>query len=142
MLQALEADGVTPTGSLIQLIDRSDADGPLIESPSLASVGGTYYLTFSSNYYNTMYYDISYATASSITGPWTKAQAPNAPLLVSGDASTGGNLGAPGGADFNSDGSAIVFHAFLNGTDIHQGRAMYTAELNAGGGVITVAGGT
>lgn len=65
MLQALEVDGVTPTGDPVQLIDRDEVDGPLIEAPSMADVGGTYYLTFSSNYYNTLYYDISYATGPS-----------------------------------------------------------------------------
>lgn len=33
--------------------------------------------------YDTTFYDVSYATASDIAGPYTKAQAPNAPLLVS-----------------------------------------------------------
>ena len=73
-----------------------------------------------------------------MSGPFTKVQVPNAPLLVSGDSSSTGSLGGPGGADFNKDGSAIVFHAFLKGQDIGNGRAMYTAELNVGGGVIQV----
>ncbi|KAJ5946876.1 hypothetical protein N7454_003715 [Penicillium verhagenii] len=138
MLQALSSDAVTPNGDPIQLLDRDDADGPLIEAPSLANVDGTYYLSFSSNMYDTTAYDVSYATASALAGPYTKAQAPNAPLLVSGDPSNVGNLAGPGGADFNTDGSKIVFHAFENGQNIDNGRAMYVANIGVSGGVITI----
>ena len=41
-----------------------------------------YYLFFSSNVYNTLYYDISYAVSQSVTGPFTKVQGPNAPFLT------------------------------------------------------------
>lgn len=138
MLQALNSDAVTPNGDPTQILDRDDADGPLIEAPSLANVDGTYYLTFSSNTYSTLNYDTSYATASAIGGPYTKAQAPNAPLLSSGDPSDVGNLGGPGGADFSGDGSKIVFHAFENGQNLDNGRAMYSASVSFSGGVITV----
>ncbi|KAJ5740170.1 hypothetical protein N7493_000042 [Penicillium malachiteum] len=138
LLQELNSDAVTPNGGTTQLLDRDDNDGPLIEAPSLANVDGTYYLSFSSNTYDTTSYDVSYATASALTGPYTKTQAPNAPLLVSGDPSNFGNLAGPGGADFNGDGSKIVFHAFENGQTIDKGRAMYVADINVSGGVITI----
>ncbi|KAJ5106905.1 arabinan-endo 1-5-alpha-L-arabinase [Penicillium angulare] len=138
MLQALNSDAVTPNGDATQLLDRDDADGPLIEAPSLVNVDGTYYLSFSSNMYDTTNYDVSYATASALTGPYTKAQAPNAPLLVSGDPSSVGDLAGPGGADFNGDGSKIVFHAFENGQNIDNGRAMYVANIGVSGGVIAI----
>ncbi|EPS32625.1 putative alpha-L-arabinofuranosidase [Penicillium oxalicum 114-2] len=138
MLQKLKSDAVTPDGDPIKLIDRDEIDGPLVEAPSLAKVGGTYYLTFSSNWYNTPKYDISYAVASKITGPWQKVHGPDAPLLVSGDSSNVGPLSGPGGADFNEDGSKIVFHAFKNGKSIDDGRAMYVADLSMSKGVIHV----
>lgn len=138
MLQGLNSDAVTPNGDPTQLLDRDDADGPLIEAPSLANVDGTYYLSFSSNMYDTTDYDVSYATASALTGPYTKAQAPNAPLLVSGDPSNVGDLAGPGGADFSADGLKIVFHAFENGQNIDDGRAMYVADVSVSGGVITI----
>ncbi|KAJ5527129.1 hypothetical protein N7513_011288 [Penicillium frequentans] len=138
MLQGLNSDAVTPNGDSTQLLDRDDADGPLIEAPSLANVDGTYYLSFSSNMYDTTDYDVSYATASALTGPFTKVQAPDAPLLVSGDPSNVGNLAGPGGADFSADGSKIVFHAFENGQNIDNGRAMYVADISVSGGVITI----
>jgi beta-xylosidase len=138
MLQGLNSDAITPNGGATQLLDRDNNDGPLIEAPSIAKVGGTYYLSFSSNMYDTTKYDVSYATAGAIAGPYTKAQAPNAPLLVTGASSNVGNLSGPGGADFNSDGSKIVFHAFENGKDITNGRAMYVADIAASNNVLSV----
>lgn len=139
MLQQMEADGTTTTGSPIQLIDRSDLDGPLIEAPSLLLSNGIYYLSFSSNYYNTEYYDTSYAYASSITGPWTKQSAPYAPLLVTGtETSDDGALSAPGGADFSVDGTKILFHANLNGQDISGGRALFAASITEASDVVTL----
>ena len=41
-----------------------------------------YYLFFSSNVYSTLKYDISYAVSRSVTGPFKKVHAPNAPFLV------------------------------------------------------------
>ncbi|KAJ5980604.1 glycosyl hydrolase [Penicillium waksmanii] len=138
MLQGLNSDAVTPNGDPTQLLDRDDADGPLIEAPSLAKVDGTFYLTFSSNVYSTKDYDVSYATAPALKGPYTKAQAPDAPLLVSGDSSDVGELGGPGGSDFNADGSKIVFHAFENGENMDKGRAMWVADIHCGDGVISI----
>lgn len=139
MLQQMESDGVTPTGDPIELIDRSDADGPLIEAPSLVLSNGIYYLGFSSNYYWTQYYDTSYAYATSITGPWTKQVEPYAPLLVTGtETSTSGALSAPGGADFSVDGTKMVFHADLNGANVSDGRAMFVATISEANDVITL----
>ncbi|KAL4807461.1 glycosyl hydrolase [Aspergillus unguis] len=137
LLQKVASDGITPDGDAVQILDRDAADGDLVEAPSLVLVDGTYYLTFSSNAYNTLSYDTSYATASSVAGPYTKAQAPDAPLLVSGDASSSGPLGGPGGADF-LDGGRIAFHAFNDGQSIDSGRGMWVANVQIGGGVITL----
>ncbi|KAI9746482.1 MAG: hypothetical protein M1818_000195 [Claussenomyces sp. TS43310] len=105
MLQQMENDAVTPVGSPVQILDRGQYDGPLIEAPDIIrSSAGTYILFFSSNCYSTTLYDVSYATASAVTGPWTKS---SAPLLVTGDY----NLTSPGGASASLDGTAIVFHA-------------------------------
>ncbi|KAL2826706.1 glycosyl hydrolase [Aspergillus cavernicola] len=138
MLQKLGSDAVTPDGDPVQILDRDDADGPLVEAPSLLKVDGTYYLSFSSNMYNTLAYDVSFATASSITGPYTKAQDPDAPLLVSGDGSDVGPLGGPGGADFLDDGTKMVFHAFRDGQSIDSGRGMWVVDISVGDGKITL----
>ncbi len=137
MLQKLQGDGLVPDGDPVPILDRDDEDGPLIEAPSLVKVDGTYYLTFSSNMYDSLDYDVSYATASAVAGPYTKAKNPDAPLLVSGDPGSDGNLGGPGGADF-LDGGRIVFHAFNNGNDIEDGRGVWIADIAIGDGKITV----
>lgn len=111
MLQQVDAmDGTTPIGNPIPILDRSNFDGPLIEAPSLVrSCEGTYILFFSSNCFNTELYDTSYATASSIVGPYTKSATP---LLQSGKPRLpDGELKSPGGADVSVDGTRIVFHA-------------------------------
>lgn len=139
MLQRLKSDGVTPDGEAKKLLDRDDLDGPLIEAPSLVLRDGTYYLSFSSNLYSTTKYDVSYATASAVTGPYKKAQGSDAPLLQTGDTTSDGKkLAAPGGSDFSEDGGKIVFHAFRNGENMDQGRAMFSADITLSKGKITV----
>lgn len=136
MLQALEPDGITPTGDPIKLLDRDASDGILIEAPSLVRsvVSGTYFLSYSSHYYASLHYDVGYATGPAVKGPFTKAQAP---LLVTGDNTTNaGPLGGPGGADFSVDGTRIVFHAFENGRNLTNGRALYTSGIVLEGDVI------
>lgn len=76
MLQKLAADGVTPVNNPIELLDRGDADGPLIEAPNLLLYGGAYFSFFSSNRFSTTLHDISYVTASSVKGLFTKPPAP------------------------------------------------------------------
>lgn len=127
MLQQLATDGHTLVGSATELLDRSDADGPLIEAPNLVLASdGTYVLFFSSNCYSTTLYDISYATSSSLTGPYTKS---SAPLLVTGDY----GLTAPGGATSTVGGDELVFHA-----NCDQGRCMYETSYSFADGVVTI----
>lgn len=136
MLQKMKSDGVQVDGDPIKLLDRDEIDGPLIEAPSMLYHDGIYYLTFSSNYYNTDKYDTSYGYATSITGPWKKQQGPYAPLLKTGTGSkNAGKLTAPGGADFSVDGDKIVFHANLEGT----GRAMFVSNITVKDNIISLA---
>lgn len=132
MLQAVEADGVTPTGTATQILDRDTSDGPLVEAPSLVLVSGTYYLFFSSNCYNGLDYDTSYATASAVGGPYTKA---SSPLLVSGD--DGGALNSPGSVTVGPAGTQMVFHSDSVAGDSSL-RQMWTAGIAARGGVVSV----
>ena len=84
-----------------------------------------YYLFFSSNSYNTLAYDISYAVSQSVTGPFTKVQAPNAPFLTSGTDGTAG----PGGAtaiNVLDQYVNMAFHSDINGQNASGGRAMWT----------------
>lgn len=85
MIQRVEQDGWTKVGDPIELLRNDETDGPLIENPALILVDGIHYLTFSSNWYNSEFYDVSYATATSVLGPYTKARDPDAPLIVTDD---------------------------------------------------------
>ncbi|KAJ6528101.1 glycosyl hydrolase [Mycena capillaripes] len=137
-IQPLGANGYTLQGSATQLITNDSADGGIVEAPSLVYWDGFYYLFFSSNSYNSLLYDVSYAVAKSVTGPYTKVQAPHAPLLVSGKCGTAG----PGGAtviNVLDKFVSAVFHSDINGKNASGGRAMWQiADLTLSNGVATV----
>lgn len=111
------------------VLDRSDADGPLVEAPSLVKVNGVYVLFFSSNCFSGALYDTSYATADNIKGPYTKAQAPDAPLLQTGTPYS--QLFSPGGLDVGPGGVNVVFHADLGTTS--DTRQMYAGQISITG---------
>lgn len=131
MLQQVDSDGLTKIGDAVQILDRDDADGPLVEAPSLVKIDGTYYLTFSSNMYNTDYYDTSFATSGVVTDSFVKAQAPDAPLLQTGDQA----LDSPGGADMlvTDSGNFMAWHG-----DCPEGRCMFISTFSATDGKITI----
>ncbi|TID15233.1 putative glycoside hydrolase family 43 [Venturia nashicola] len=121
MLQEVASDGITPVGGATQILDRIDADGPLIEAPNLTILNGQYYLFFSSNCFNLPEYDISFAVSNSVYGPFTRG----GPFLVTPDL----GLTAPGGASISKDGSYIVFHAGAVGA-----RNLYAGKIEQQGG--------
>ena len=121
MLQKLAADAVTPVGAPVQILDRDFRDGPLVEAPSMArSRDGTYFLFFSSNCWDSTEYDVTWATAPALAGPYTK----RGPLYVHG---THG-LQSPGGMDIDQDGTHMAFHANFRGS-----RQLYTTQVSLQG---------
>ncbi|KAF2085715.1 glycoside hydrolase family 43 protein [Saccharata proteae CBS 121410] len=129
MQQKVQGDGITPIGNAYEVLDRDDGDGPLVEAPSIMRTSdGRYILFFSSNCYSTINYDVTYAIADNVAGPYTKY----GPLFVS--QSTYG-LWSPGGATIAADGQHLVFHAYLAaGSSI---RGMYTAEISVSGNTVS-----
>ncbi len=127
MLQPLLSDGVTANGAAIQLLDRGTADGPLIEAPNLIEYNGVYFLFFSSNCYSGTLYDVSYAYATSVTGPYTKS---SAPLMVTNSPF---ELTSPGGATATRDGTGLVFHA-----NCAAGRCMFERSIKISGTTVTI----
>lgn len=118
----MEEDGVTLQGIGTVILDNNGIeDEGTVEAPSLVEINGTYVLFFSSGCFTTSNYTVSYATASSITGPYTRAAQP---LFESG------NLGlySPGGMSIYKDGEHMVFHARLG-----DGRALYNAVIGLNG---------
>ena len=98
---------------------KTNSSVSVTEAPSLLkSSNGTYFLFFSSGCFATPNYTVSYATASNLTGPYTRA---NGPLFKTGD---GNGLKAPGGMSIWSDNRHMVLHA-----NYGSGRAMYTTLI-------------
>lgn len=124
MLQPVADDGYTFTGNAISLLNNNGtADQGIIEAPQLIrSRTGTYFLFFSSGCFATSSYTVSYATASSLEGPYTRA---NAALFKTGD---GNGFTAPGGMSIWSDNRHMVFHA-----NSKAGRSMHTTLISLDG---------
>lgn len=105
MLQEMNInDWITPVGIPVQILDRTDEDGPLIEAPAIIRSPDNHYLLFySSHCYDSVDYDVKYAVANSITGPYTRKGS----LLSSGQF----GLTSPGGATPTPGGDVLLFHA-------------------------------
>ncbi|CAD0096128.1 unnamed protein product, partial [Aureobasidium vineae] len=123
------ADGVTPDGQDITILDRIQGDGPLVEAPVIArSAEGIYFLFFSSGCTRDPSYDVKYAFARDVRGPYERAKKP---LLRTGDF----NLTAPGsiGLTDMEDGTfGMVFHARVQAS-YGRVRAMYTTTIRFNG---------
>ncbi|MDG4825243.1 family 43 glycosylhydrolase [Asanoa sp. WMMD1127] len=134
-LQRVAADGVTLQGARVELLrsGRSEENG-VIEAPALTKVGNSYVLFYSLGGYGGDAYQTSYATATALTGPYTKAYRS---LLTT--ASLDGAVRGPGGADVvrESGGDHIVFHGWINN---NTARGMYVAALGWSGGYPVVRG--
>ncbi|KAK2024998.1 glycosyl hydrolase family 43 protein [Colletotrichum zoysiae] len=125
MMQEVQADGVTKVGDAVQVLGRTDADGPLVEAPNLVRTGdGLYILFFSSFCFNSDRYNVNYATSRSLKGPYQRAPRM---LLQTGDF----NLTAPGGATSKVGGGQMVFHAVCPGAA--PSRCMYQTAYSVTG---------
>ncbi|KAK3309455.1 glycosyl hydrolase [Chaetomium strumarium] len=123
-----ETDGVTLVGEAETILDRDpELDGPLVEAPSLVRAGGKFVLFYSSHCFNSPDYDVKYATAERIQGPYTRKG-----QLIGKQAGDYG-LEAPGGATGVMGGLAMVFHA-----NCPAGRCMYETEYVLEGGEIKI----
>lgn len=126
MLMEVGTDGFTTIGNPVQILDRTTADGPLVEAPSLIKTqDGSYVLFFSSGCFTTSSYDVKYAVAKSVAGPYVRA---DDALLMTGNFGTT----APGGATANDVGN-MVFHA-----NCPSGRCMYTGNFSLMGANVII----
>ncbi len=107
----LSSDGLSPAGEPTRLITADQPwEGGLIEGPSMVSDGGTFYLFYSANAWNTAHYAIGYAICQSLQGPCTKPQ--QTPWMDSTTFAKG-----PGGEEFFSTPSGVwmVYHGWAQG---------------------------
>ncbi|KAI2641518.1 glycoside hydrolase family 43 protein [Hypomontagnella submonticulosa] len=129
MLQEVADDGVTQIGDAVQIFDRSDDDGPLVEAPSLLRTGtGLYILFFSSGCYLEPSYNVNYATSTALKGPYQRAPRP---MIRTGEYT----LQAPGGATAVNIGDrvGVAYHA-----NCQQGRCMHTSHTVVDGREVKV----
>ncbi|MCJ1419844.1 hypothetical protein MMC32_006200 [Xylographa parallela] len=135
MLQQVSpSDGYSLIGQAVQILDRDQGDGPLVEAPSLVRVpdssaagGWMYVLFFSSNCYSGSEYDTSYAISTNgITNGGADYAKSSTPLLVTGGDNN--QLYSPGGLDIDADGAHVVFHADLDDSAVT--RQMWAGVVN------------
>lgn len=131
MLQELNATtGIDKIGPAVEILDRAGNE-PLVEAPAIyRPTDGTYVLFFSSGCYTDPSYNVLYATAKNIAGPYTRA---SKALLVTGDH----GLVAPGEATPNQDGSVLIFHTDC-GKAGSKDRCMHVRKLQHQGGVVSL----
>ena len=167
LLQAVASNGYTLIGAPTTLLDNNGlSDSGVTEAPSLIKAAdGTYVLFYSRDCYSSINYTVSYATASSVTGPYTR----RADLLVGGLAGEDGgamNLTGTGGADVLWDGvhmgmllsvggtkckwegdqgekcadihSLPVFHANALSSGFNNDRLLHTAIIDIEGTTVTI----
>ncbi|KAK4184981.1 glycosyl hydrolase [Podospora australis] len=125
-------DGFTKIGEPTEVLDRlPGVDGPLIEAPRGGASGtrGKYVLFYSSHCFNTPGYDIKYAVAENITGPYERKG-----QLMGGESESFG-FRAPGGASavLRDKKMMLVFHA-----DCAAGRCMYETEWRVVNGSVVI----
>lgn len=124
MLQEVSiANGYERIGAPIQIFDRQNSDGHLVEGPCLRKFpqSNMYTLLLSSGNFAAPDYKTTYAVSNSITGPYTR---PFPDLLHSGSYI---GLTGPGGASFTTDGR-MVFHGIIDTSPLLRG--MYTSRFN------------
>ncbi len=83
----------------------------VVEGPAMVQAGGTHYLFYAGNWWESANYAIGYASCASPAGPCGKPQA--GPVMVSGPLGAG-----PGGAEVVTDGNGtrwLAYHAWAPG---------------------------
>lgn len=104
MLQEIDQqDGHTLIGKPVEILTNIASDGPYVEAPTLTYMSGKYVLFFSSQCYQTPKYDVQYAVADKITGPYTR----KGRIFATGTY----GMTAPGGLDIAINGEKAVWHA-------------------------------
>lgn len=136
MLQKVAGDGYTKIGDPVQILDRTDADGPLVEAPNIVkSSDGRYVMFYSSHCYTSPQYNVHYAIADNVWGPYTRANEPFLESNMFGLQAPGGGTSTVRGSDFED---IMVFHAdcpeFKGGSN----RCMYVSNFTETGNSLVV----
>lgn len=129
MLQKVAGDGTTKIGAATQILDRIDADGPLVEAPNIIkSSNGNYVLFYSSHCFTSTGYNVLYATAPSVTGPYTRGANPFLQTNMF-------NLTSPGGgtSTVGEKNNVMLFHANCPTNQGGSNRCMFVSNFTETG---------
>jgi len=109
----LSPDGTAIAGDTVRLVQQDlEWEGNLVEAPTLVKREGAYVLLYSAGDYGGGGYTTGYATASALTGPYTKSPEPLLSTAMTDDRYIG-----PGGQDVvvGPDGQDhLVFHSWYS----------------------------
>ena len=157
MLQRLTTDGlsVDHDAEAVQLLDRTEEDGPLVEAPQIVKAGDYYFLFYSSGCTRRPDYDLRYATSSHLTGPYERHEpafltTPEFRLTAPGSASVrfassigGHGIGTTGPSrdDLTGGQWKLALHGRVN-TTIGGVRALFTAGLDFDGRTVRMIDGS
>ncbi|PVI05919.1 glycoside hydrolase family 43 protein [Periconia macrospinosa] len=109
-------------------------DGGNIEAPYIFKRGNVYFLAYSTHFTGDGTYDVQYATAEHVLGPYTRVKEP----LVTTTMEFGCRLVGPGGASFERESGGVedvvrmAFHGLTEEMDINK-RVVYTATVRVEG---------
>ena len=135
-------ESVEWVGNAVKLLHKNGQgidDGDNIEAPYIFKRGDTYFLTYSTHYTGNGSYDVQYATAKTVTGPYTRVKEP---LLKTTDA-FGCKLVGPGGASFqrdpvgDEDTIQVIFHGLTEAMTMSK-RVVYTATVQVDGEKLSI----
>lgn len=129
-------EGVEWVGNAVQLLKvngQGFSDGNNLEAPYIFKRGDVYFLAYSTHFTGDGTYDVQYATAKSIKGPYTRVKTK---LLQTGS-QHGCKITGPGGASFqrySEDNSTVkmLFHGLTDAMDINK-RVVYSATVYVDG---------
>lgn len=126
-LRRFAPDGVTRQGPDVVLLRATrPEEAGVVEAPTLVRRPEGYVLFYSANVFNSGRYFTNYATAPTLTGPYTKA--PGAFLSTK---TLDGTVTDPGGQDVVDSGEHLVFHGDL--AEPGGPRGVYVAGLDWNG---------
>jgi len=132
----LSDDLLSVQGTATELVTNDQPwEGDVVEAPDMEDIGGTRFLFYSGNDWNTDRYAVGYAVCESVTGPCRKPQ--STPLVQSG-----GDVAGPGGETFvvdpRSDRVVMGFHGWLPGQvgGADGRRRLYLGEVTAHDGTL------
>ncbi|CAI6332466.1 unnamed protein product [Periconia digitata] len=119
---------------LLKMHEQGFSDGYNLEAPSLFKRGDIYFLAYSTHYYGDGSYNVEYATAKSVLGPYKRVKTP---LLETTD-EFGCSLVGPGSASFlrspcgDEEKAKVIFHGLKEPIKPMR-RQLYTASVKVNG---------